>query len=495
MNQELITKRWNVSREELKQFQSWYKKQNKKTQDKIQEIINYFDISYNDLNKRIKSSDKERLNRKIEEWKELGIYNGYFKYRIERLNKYNINYQELIEILLYGTFMEELRNVGIEISNLYEKVAIDCYNQGVNDLGKSGKKISHSFLDNFNLILIDGIIFADYLDALYLTHMQEIQKQYLISLQQKKKLDIYSDAMQRQFEKQRNRLICVNDEKYSGGLDKYVIALGNMAYLEASSGYNAKVKFISDHCENVTEMCSYMDGMIFNTKKRNVFKRPYGDTTKDLVVQEIDIMGLVIGINQPPISNHFHYCHSTLTYSVDKSADNLREKIFFKNRYKDVTKEWTLKKSENGKVVYAKSINIDGKEYFVGKKNKIHHKNNEKHIAELMVKTFGGELQYLPEIGEKDCIRCGDFLFKKEIWDLKEIGKNATSKTRAVDNILKDTKGQSTNFVIDITNSLLERNNIIEQTETIYSTKNREWIDKIIIFDDNKLLKVYERIK
>ncbi len=340
MNQELIDKRWNLTRKELKRFQLWYKKQNKKTQDKIQEIINYYDISYNDLNKSIKFSDKERLNRKIEEWKELGIYNGYFKYRTEELNKHNINYRDLIEILFYGAFIEENSILLDEINSLFQEIGQDCYNQGRNDLGKSEKVLSHPFLDNFSLTLIDGIILSDYLDALYLTNMQEIQKQHLIALQQNKKLDVYSDVMQRQFDKQRNRLICTNDDKYSGGLDKYVTALGNMAYLEASSGYNTEVKFISDHCEHVTEMCSYMDGMVFNTEERNVFTRPYGDTAKDLALQEMDIMGLVIGINMPPISKHFHYCHSIFTYLVDKSANELREMIFEKDFEKIFKEEY-----------------------------------------------------------------------------------------------------------------------------------------------------------
>lgn len=328
MNQEIINKRWQFTRDELKKFQFWYKKQNKKTQDKIQDIFKYYNIPYNDLNKTIKTSDKERLKRKIDDWKKLGIFKGYFKYRIELLNKYNINYRDLIEILLYGTFMEEFQSVNDEINNLFQEVSQDCYNQGRRDLEKNEKKIPHSFLDSFNKALVDGIIFGDYLEALYLTNMQEIQKQYLISLQQNKELDIYSDFMQRQLEKQRNKLICINNDKYSGGLDKYVTALGNMAYIETSEGNNAEIKFISDHCEHVTEMCSYMDGMVFNTEKRNVFKRPYGDTQKDLAVQEIDVMGLVVGINMPPITKHFHWCHSTLTYQIDKSADELREMIF-----------------------------------------------------------------------------------------------------------------------------------------------------------------------
>ena len=44
MNEEIINKRWENSRKELKKFYLWYTIQNKKTQDKIQDIVNYYNI-------------------------------------------------------------------------------------------------------------------------------------------------------------------------------------------------------------------------------------------------------------------------------------------------------------------------------------------------------------------------------------------------------------------------------------------------------------------
>ncbi len=163
--------------------------------------------------------------------------------------------------------------------------------------------------------------------------------------------------------------------------------------------------------------------------------------------------------------------------------------------YKDITKEWLDNKTDDGVTKNAKSIVLNNKEYFVNAKNKIIHKNNEVAIAELTVQTFGGELQHLPDITEDDGIRCGDCFYKNEIWDIKELGLNAMSKTRAIDNLMKSSKGQSNNFIIDITRSKLDRKNILGQIEKIYSTKNRDWIDKIIVFDNNKLLKVTKRAK
>ena len=162
-------------------------------------------------------------------------------------------------------------------------------------------------------------------------------------------------------------------------------------------------------------------------------------------------------------------------------------------KYDDITQEWIKHTNNNGKVINAKSIIINDKKYFVNSTNKIIHENNEVHIAKVITETFGGTLEYLPNIAETDGIQCGDFFYKGEIWDLKEIGKNAISKTRAVDNVLKVSKKQSSNFILDVTNCKLERENIIKQVEKIYSTKGREWINKIIILDHDKLLKAYKR--
>ncbi len=332
MNNNIVENRWKNTRKELNKFRNEYLKLNKNTQDKIQDLFNSLNITYQDLSKIISKRDQDRLERKIDSWKQKKIFKGYFKYRVEELMKGQINYRNLIEILLYGIEIEEQEENKDSIYNLFINCSLDCYNQGRKDLKKKEKSIlPQVLLTTFLMTAVNGTMWKDYIDAYYLTNMQEIQKRYLISLQQGKIPDIYDDTWQRTFEIQQNRLIDINNTKYSGGIDKYVTTYGNLAYLEASDNDNQQVKFVSDLCDNVTEMCSYMDGMIFNTKNRNVFKRPIGKTVKDLTLQTIDVIGLVLGINLPPIEEHFHWCHSVLTYITDKSTDELREEIFIKN--------------------------------------------------------------------------------------------------------------------------------------------------------------------
>lgn len=320
MNEKIINERWEEIRKELKSFQKSYYRQNKKTQDTIQEILSSYNVNNNNLHKKISKDDKDRLLRKIDKWKDEEIVIGYFAYLIDNLLKRTITYRDLIEMLLYSVYFEEKKALLNDINNLFNFTSIKTYNQGRLDLRKKPRKhFPKPISELLQFLIVDGVLWKDFYEALVLTNAQELEKQYLIAVQQNKPINVYDDSFQRTFEKQRNRLISTSNNKYSGGLDKYVTALGNLAYIEASGTENQKVRFISDMCDNVTEMCSYMNGMIFNTRDRNIFKRPYGDTQKDLLIQNMDIMGLVVGINQPPIAKHFHWCHSTLTYDVSNN--------------------------------------------------------------------------------------------------------------------------------------------------------------------------------
>ena len=165
-----------------------------------------------------------------------------------------------------------------------------------------------------------------------------------------------------------------------------------------------------------------------------------------------------------------------------------KEKLYL---YEDITDKALKNKVKYKVIKNATSVVINNRKFYVNKRNKIIHKNKEVEIANLLIETLGGVLEYLPEIGELRNVKCADFLYQNEMWDLKELGKQVTSKTRAVDNALKSNKEQSNNFILDITECPLNRSDILYQVEKMYS--RRLWINKVIIFDNNKLLKYYKR--
>lgn len=179
----------------------------------------------------------------------------------------------------------------------------------------------------------------------------------------------------------------------------------------------------------------------------------------------------------------------------NKKQDVIKE--LNNSNYEDITQEYIDNATPNShKVVEQHFFKHDGIKYKVDGKNVIlDYSNKEKEVAKWLKSTFGGKIKMLPRINKPDGISTPDYLWKDEYWDLKEITGKATSKSRAVDNVIKNAKNQTQNIILDISNSKIDREIIINQVKKIYSTKGREWIDKIIVVDNNQLLLVYQKNK
>ena len=67
--------------------------------------------------------------------------------------------------------------------------------------------------------------------------------------------------------------------------------------------------------DKTTPMCKSLHGQLFNVKGQNIFKR-YSESAKGTVT--FKCQGLVLGVNKPPITDHFHWCRSQLTYLIDR---------------------------------------------------------------------------------------------------------------------------------------------------------------------------------
>ena len=77
-----------------------------------------------------------------------------------------------------------------------------------------------------------------------------------------------------------------------------------------------------------------------------------------------------------------------------------------------------------------------------------------------------------------------------ERFDLKQI---TGSGKYVIEGDIKNKKEQANNFVIDITKSKIEMEEVERQVKSIYNSKRYLWVDKIIIVKGNKILKIYKR--
>ena len=160
--------------------------------------------------------------------------------------------------------------------------------------------------------------------------------------------------------------------------------------------------------------------------------------------------------------------------------------------YIDITKEWLNKpKSKKYKVKEQLYFDYNHKRYHVDNKNVIlDYNQKELEIAKWLVKIFGGKIYMLPRINKPDGIKTPDYLWNNEYWDLKEI---KSSGTRAVDNRINGTKSQTSNYILDFSKNVLTNKEIVKKVANIYNSPERNWVNKIIIIKDNKLLKVLKR--
>lgn len=97
----------------------------------------------------------------------------------------------------------------------------------------------------------------------------------------------------------------------------------------------------------------------------------------------------------------------------------------------------------------------------------------------------------LPKVNTPDNIQTADYLFRGEYWDLKEIIGNGK---HTIDSNIKNRKKQASNFIIDITKSEMSFSEAIKQIKTIFISKDRKWVDKIIL-KKRGLTKVYVKEK
>lgn len=409
---------------------------------------------------------KNRIDTYIEEWKDKGLLTGYFGMLAKSIyNKTRVKNSEILELLIYGAYIEEQNKLDeYEKQIMYEDVNY-YYIQGQEEVNKGLKeKKAISALDMaLFLALLEqpnakGYAWEQYINAITKYNAEQIYRQLTIDLQQQNKLDITNDIYQNIIKRQVNSKLNIKDGKTtSGDIDLELIGLNNRAKVEGIKKLDSKAKaqFISDMCDNVTLMCSNMNNYIFNIDDWNEFDRWYGESVKDLKVERVKVKGLVLGINLPPITHHFHYCHSYITYlpTVENkeeteynTVDYIRNNKYTNSKNLDSNIKKALKLLPNSiiKLIQNTKYTIVNENSYYDRKNNIIHLLKDSNQYEV----------------------------------LHEIGHVIETKL----DILRDKK------FIDIQKSGLENVNLITDLQTLKEYQNVDFIK-----DTGKFISDYQR--
>lgn len=333
---------WEYHDKKMKELKKIYQRISKQTQNRLQEIFNSIDFDFSKLYNIADKKTKKQIDTYIEEWKDKDLLKGYFGSLANNIyNRTRVKNSEILELLIYGAYVEEQSKIAEHELTIFKEVSNYYYQEGQTEVIKTmpekKKKHFHStfipevlFMTLLTIPNSKGYIWKEYNDAMAKYNADQIFRQTIIDLQQGKDLYIESDIYQNIIRRQQNTKLNINDDKISGDADLTLIGINNQAKIEGIKKIdsNAKVIFMANLDGKETPMCHSLNNQEFYINKENEFNRYYGDTPKDLSIQRIKCKGLVLGLNLPPISHHFHWCRSMIGYisTVEKE-----EKIEYNN--------------------------------------------------------------------------------------------------------------------------------------------------------------------
>lgn len=161
--------------------------------------------------------------------------------------------------------------------------------------------------------------------------------------------------------------------------------------------------------------------------------------------------------------------------------------------HRDVTNDWLKQTIPNSHPVRdIESFTQDGVTYIVdGEKVKFKYDAHEKKIAELLQRELGGEIGMMPKVDDPQHVRTPDYIFRGERYDLKTMRRSESRN--AVYNRVNEAQNQAASFVLDITGNPLGREEIIRQAELIFRDYNTRGVKRIILIEDEVIIKILER--
>ena len=119
------------------------------------------------------------------------------------------------------------------------------------------------------------------------------------------------------------------------------------------------------------------------------------------------------------------------------------------------------------------------------------HDAHEKEIAELLEREVGGEIYLVPRVNNPQGVPTPDYLFHGRGYDLKTLSEKAGPNTMF--QRVKKAKRQSRYFIIDVSDTKLDREMIDQQISKIFWSENTRFVDEIVIINDGHIVRVAKR--
>ena len=131
---------WEQHDNYMKQLKQLYNKTSKQTQNRLQELLDTFNFTSENIYNIADNKTKKRINNYIEQWKEQKLLTGYFGLLANNIyRRTRVKNSEILELLIYSAYIEEQSKLDEYENLIMYKDANYYYEEGQKEVNKKKK--------------------------------------------------------------------------------------------------------------------------------------------------------------------------------------------------------------------------------------------------------------------------------------------------------------------------------------------------------------------
>lgn len=131
---------WEYHNQQIQKLKKIYQKVNKQTQNRLQELLDTFNFTLENIYDIADNKTKNRINVYIESWKEQKLLTGYFGLLANNIyGRTRVKNSEILGLLIYSAYIEEQNKLEEQEKQIMYEDANYYYEEGQKEVNKKKK--------------------------------------------------------------------------------------------------------------------------------------------------------------------------------------------------------------------------------------------------------------------------------------------------------------------------------------------------------------------
>lgn len=131
---------WQHHDAKMQELKQLYNKTSKQTQNRLQELLDTFNFTSENIYNIADNKTKKRIDNYIEQWKEQKLLTGYFGVLANNIyRRTRVKNSEILELLIYSVYIEEQSKLEEQEKQIMYEDVNYYYQQGVKEVEKKKK--------------------------------------------------------------------------------------------------------------------------------------------------------------------------------------------------------------------------------------------------------------------------------------------------------------------------------------------------------------------